>query len=323
MPQNSDSKKTGNILISSISRKTPMIEAVKKAAKAYDLAMLVYGADATDEVIGKYFVHKFWHMPRIDKLNTEEIITYCQTEHIQIIIPSRDGELAFWATQKKVLAEHGIVVSVNSLSAIQKCLDKLTFYQELAKLNLPVIQTSENIASLAGVSKFVVKERFGAGSENIGINLTKEQAEVHQSKLKVPVYQPYIKGTEYSLDLYITSKKVVKGVIARVRRLVINGESQITESVTHPKLEKLGAEIALALDLQGHVVLQILESENGQFHVIECNCRFGGASTLSLQCGLNSFYWAILEANGEDLDAYPFVRTENKKQIRYAQDLIL
>ena len=54
------------------------------------------------------------------------------------------------------------------------------------------------------------------------------------------------------------------------------------------------------------------------------DARFGGASTLSLAMGLDSFYWFIQESRGVPSEQLPFHRSENEKMlIRHAEDLIL
>ena len=74
----------------------------------------------------------------------------------------------------------------------------------------------------------------------------------------------------------------------------------------------------------GHVILQAIIDEHDMIHIIECNCRFGGASTLSVKAGLDSFYWFFLEVLGQDLHDYPFTVIYNQiKQIRVPQDIYL
>ena len=64
--------------------------------------------------------------------------------------------------------------------------------------------------------------------------------------------------------------------------------------------------------------------DENNFNILECNNRFGGASSLSLEVGLDTFYWFLLEVNGADLNQYPFIRSKiQKKQIRYPENLIL
>ena len=133
-----------------------------------------------------------------------------------------------------------------------------------------------------------------------------------------------LRWREVSVDVYIDTKGKAKGTVVRTRDLVVDGESQITTTIRNERLENLCTDLAEKLKLYGHVIFQILISPEGAFHIIECNSRFGGASTLSLSVGLDSFYWFLLEASGETLDDYPFLRaTVEKKQIRYPEDLVI
>jgi carbamoyl-phosphate synthase large subunit len=78
------------------------------------------------------------------------------------------------------------------------------------------------------------------------------------------------------------------------------------------------------LGIYGHAVFQLIQSSTGGLHVIECNARFGGASTLSIAAGLDSFYWFLLEACGDSLSQYPFARCRRElRQIRFARDLVI
>ena len=79
--------------------------------------------------------------------------------------------------------------------------------------------------------------------------------------------------------------------------------------------------ILLNLNLSGHVILQAIIDENEHIHLIECSTRFGGASTLAIRAGLDSFYWAYLESCNTSLNDYPFCPSQSKiKQIRYPKD---
>jgi carbamoyl-phosphate synthase large subunit len=51
--------------------------------------------------------------------------------------------------------------------------------------------------------------------------------------------------------------------------------------------------------LAGHAVVQLID-DGEQMHVIECNPRVGGASTLSMMVGLPTISWFLSEASGAD-----------------------
>jgi carbamoyl-phosphate synthase large subunit len=107
----------------------------------------------------------------------------------------------------------------------------------------------------------------------------------------------------------------------RKRVLVVNGESQITTTLENSRLENLFTDIINSLNLCGHVILQAIIDNKDQINVIECNPRFGGASTLSINSGLDSFYWAYLESIGINLIDYPFIKAVVPlTQIRFLED---
>lgn len=316
-------KTSSGLLITSISQKIPLIKSVKESVLKIAPQMKFYGADIDDSNIGKYFVDEFWQMPRIDLLDINELVSFCQNNDVRYIIPTRDGELSYFSTYKEFLKGFDIHVMVSKLSSIEICLDKYNFYTFLQKLGLPVVQTTLTLDENNPSSSYVVKERYGSGSVSMGINLPYGKAMKHAKTLNEPIYQPMIEGTEFSIDMYIDLNGRVKGVICRDRVKVVNGESQVTTVKNMPKLERLCSDGAEKLKLYGHVIFQVILDKEGNFHIIECNPRFGGASTLSVAAGLDSFYWFFLESMGENLADYPFNKSEKELTlVRHPQDYI-
>lgn len=312
-----------NILVTSISKKVPLIKAVKKAAKKFKKDCVIFGGDSNANIVGKYFVDYFWLMPRIDELKTETLIDYCNQNYIAYIIPTRDGELPFFAQNASVLKENGISVMISPYNVVQFCLDKYKFFEVLNSLNYPVIRTVYDIEQLF-CDSYVVKERYGAGSRNIILNCSRQELIKHAATLDKAIFQPYVNGDEISVDLYVGKDGICKGVIARTRELVVDGESQITRTIHNEKLENMCAEIAEKMGIYGHAVFQVLLDEQDIFHIIECNNRFGGASSLSLEAGLDSFYWFLMESYGHSISSELFVSSpEGITQVRYAEDLII
>lgn len=311
------------VLVTSGSKKIGMIKAVKAAMVKAGIQGDLHCGDTDQNAICKYFADKFWKMPPTSDENAGEILRYSQENGIRLIVPSRDGELAFWASQKAALEAQGTTVMVSDRQAIDLCLDKLKFSHLAARESLPIIETDDLLESIQA-DRFVVKERFGAGSTSIGIDLDRSQALEHAKTLANPVFQPFIPGKEYSADFYVTRSGQVKGVIARERNVVVNGESQVTTTIRCPEIQSICTQFAASVQLYGHIILQLIQDSGGNFHIIECNPRFGGASTAAIAAGLDSFYWLLQETSGQDLDDYPFNRIEGEiKQIRYPEDLII
>jgi len=312
-----------NILATSISKKVPFLKSLRKASEQIGNVGKIFGADSNATCIGQYFVDVYWNMPRLSELSIDGFIDYCKKQRISCIIPTRDEELLFFSEYKAALLNTNIKIMLSDYEAVETCLDKLLFFENVNSKGFPSIKTSLTIEAL-DCDKYCVKERYGAGATKIGLDLSKDQAVAFANTLNKPVFQPFIQGEELSIDLYLCAKERSKGVVIRTRDLVVDGESQVTTTLKNRKLENLCSALAESLKLYGHVMFQCLRDEQENFHIIECNCRFGGASSLSIEVGLDSFYWFLLEVLGEDIEEYPFSRSEiEKKQIRYSSDLLM
>lgn len=312
-----------NVFITSISKKIPLISAVRNAAEKLGEFQKIYGCDSHLFCIGQYEVDEFWHCPPLAEVTFDQILSYCQENHITAIIPTRNGDLEFYALHRSDLIHHGIHTMVSSFETINTCLDKKKFSEVLLKNRFPAIPTYSSLSDLPSMH-LVVKERKGAGSQQMRIDVSKTEAVDFASYLKDPIFQPYIKGQEWSVDVYRSFEGRVKGCVARQRNSVVAGESQVTTTLHYPELEHLCHKMADKLEIQGHAIFQIIEDENGNFHVIECNPRFGGASSASIAVGLDSFFWFFIECLGISLNDYPFNRIKGEiRQIRYATDRII
>ena len=313
-----------NVLVTSASGKIPLIESVKKGVRKIDAQGKVIAADINNKCPAVYFADGFWQLPPIDRLSPEHLIAYCKKENIRAIIPTRDGELSYFSKVKQRLEKDNIRVMISELQSVNTCMDKLCFYTCSQKYGLPSIPTFLTLEEVRA-DAFVVKERFGAGSNRIGINLTMGQAVAYAKILSDPVYQPFIRGSEISVDIYIAKGCVIKGMVMRTRDEVVNGESRVTSAFYDHSLAQLCERFIEPFEFYGHIIFQVIQDNLGDFHIIECNPRFGGASTLSVFSGLDSFFWFLLEARGADITDYPFIFDKDKKikQVRYPKDKII
>lgn len=313
----------GNILISSAAAKVSLLKAMQEAARQINPEIQVFAGDLDETALTRFVSNAFWHMPATTETEVTKLLLGCKERNIRVILPTRDAELVFWAKQKKLFAENNISVIVSSAEATTRCLDKLAF-SEFAQLHqMPFIAAGLKPEKVKD-GRYVVKERFGAGSRNIGINLDLDRGLQHAKQLKEPIFQLYVQGQEISIDAWLDAKSNVKGLVLRRRDKVVNGESQVTTTFRNKTLEKAASEILHKLQLSGPVVMQAIIQTPDKMNVIECNPRFGGASTASIAVGLDSLFWSLLQAYELDLAAYPFDRAAvDICQLRLPSDVIM
>ena len=310
-----------NILITSISSKVPLVNDVKSACKKFKDKILVFGSDSNDNIIAKHFVDHFWNCKPLKELSLADISNYCKINNIKLIIPTRNAELLFYSENKFYFQNKGITVLISDSSTVECCIDKIKFYEFCKVKNIPAIPTFHEINSQ--YKKWVVKNRFGAGSKDVFLNINTYDAIEYSKNIEQPIFQPFCMGKEISIDCYYSLKSVLMGFVIRERVNVENGESKITISIVNSELTSKFKKIASNFNFIGPVVFQAFYDGN-DLQLIECNPRFGGASSASIKSGLDTFYWAIAETGNMDITKFQFYTNKSSlKQVRFSSDLII
>ena len=306
------------LLVTSAAAKVPLLRAAMEAARRVHPDSLVTAGDSDPHAPARVVADAFWVMPSLADTSPAGLLDACLQRKITHVLPTRDGELLFWSGVRAEFEKQGIRVLVSAEAAVRCCLDKLAFARFGREQGFPFIPASEQFASL-GSPPYVVKERHGSGSRGIGLNLDADTARAHAGLLDRPIFQPYITGRELSVDAWLTPAAKVKGLVLRWRDRVEHGESQVTTTFRDAALEAQCADWLERLGLSGPVVMQLMLDAQNRPHVIECNPRFGGASTASIAVGLDLLYWSLLEAQAGA--ALPFKRAHHEiRQIRLTQD---
>lgn len=310
-----------NVLVTSASRKAPLVRAMQDAVRRIHRDARVIAGDLDPEAPARYVADGFWQMPPVTDAELPALIQGCHERGIAVVFPTRDGELHFWARHSARFSDAGIAVVVSHPEAVERCLDKLAFAYFGKEVGLPVIAAAMTPEAV-GPGPYVVKERYGAGARAIGLDLPIDAARQHAKKLEAPIYQPFVPGPEISIDGWIDRGGAVVGVLLRKRDRVIAGESQITTTFRSEALEREAIHALEALDLRGPVVMQAIVIDD-TLRIIECNPRFGGASTTAIAAGLDVLYWSLIEAFGQGLPPV-FKRIAGEvRQVRLPVDLVL
>jgi carbamoyl-phosphate synthase large subunit len=282
-----------NVLISSASAKVPLIRAAQRALESVEPGALVIAGDLNARALSGFIADDFWEMPRTTAENTDALISGCLKRGISLVLPTRDGELDYWANARADFAKAGIAVAISAPETITFCRDKLEFSRHGISRGLPVIPSFDSLDDVPS-DRVVVKERFGAGSRGILIDAPKSKAVQHASVLDEPIFQPFIAGTEISVDCWSSRNGDESRAALRIREIVIDGESKVTRVFRDAGLELTFQQFTRTLGLEGPSVVQALMVD-GEIHIIECNPRFGGASTAGISAGLNTLELTFLD----------------------------
>ena len=131
---------------------------------------------------------------------------------------------------------------------------------------------------------------------------------------RVPDYivQPFIKGTEYTIDAFCDTNGKPVYITPRVRLAVRAGEVLKTEICQDERIIEEAKAVLADFKPRGAITIQLIRDDcTGEDYYIEINPRFGGGAPLSIMAGADSAEAVLRILCGENL-SYIDHAAENK-----------
>ena len=94
---------TPRILFTSLSSKRFLFRSVEKQAFKFHPQAKVLASDSDPTCGDRNQIDSFITTPLTDKWKTVDLLNFCQKHQITHVIPTRDGELKFWAKNQGFL----------------------------------------------------------------------------------------------------------------------------------------------------------------------------------------------------------------------------
>jgi carbamoyl-phosphate synthase large subunit len=309
-----------NVLITAASAKVLLVQSFKEALSE---GGKVFTTGITGDCAAA--VHSDGHFvvgPMVDPNTAGEILSLCRKHDIGLVVPTRDGDLPFFAEAQNSFREAGVFVLVAESETIRVCLDKLEFTHFLIENGFPSVPVIEQLAQN---TDFPVFARPISGSGGFGIKRLESWDEfaLLEEKGKY-LFHPFIEAPEFTIDLLMDLEgHRALDAVCRERIQVIAGESKISRVVELPELSFLVSRLGEALGLIGHNTVQaFLDPAKGPLF-IEVNPRFGGGSNLSIRAGLDSPHRILQMLAGNNTAYAPSKIRYGATMFRYSQDVII
>ncbi len=304
--------KPAQILMLSANAKVPLLRAFQRAGA------VAHAADLSPERAAMVLADHQIVLPRSGhRAFAAALIDYCSSQSIDLVVPTRDGDLRPLADLADRLRARGTECLVPSVATIETCSDKRAFAQYCLDHGFPV----PRLYTPGQKGPFFVRPRFAAGgSDGLRVDNDRDPAFRHDEDF---LAQTLVEAPEYSVDIVSDFSGQAWQAVARRRVLVAGGEAQISVVEEQAELVALALKLAQALGLAGHSVIQVfLHPEHGPL-LIEVNPRFGGASTLSIEAGLASPERLLSHLRGDEQAANPRDIKYGLTLLRYASDIYL
>jgi carbamoyl-phosphate synthase large subunit len=288
-----------NVLITSASRKAPLVRAFVGAARA--LGGRVIAADVSPLAAALYEADEARIVPRSDDPGfVDALLEICAEARVGLIVPTRDEELPVLAAARDRFGAAGTLVLVSSPEAVDTCQDKVRFNAAVQAAGLDTPRTFQDPAS-ASFPAFVKPRRGKGGAGAIRVDDAGALAAALPTAGPDAIVQELVEAPEYTVDTFLDFAGTPITCVPRERILVVAGESVVSRTVDDPVLVEATLRLCAAIGLVGHVTVQAFRTAE-RILFIEVNPRYGGAANLGFEAGARTPELAIRLARGEPLE---------------------
>lgn len=291
------------LLFTSIGRRVELVQAFRSAAQKLGVDLILYGADITPTAPALYFCDRTVIVPRI---KTPEyiptLLKICQEEKIDALIPTIDTDLLLLSENKMQFTAIGTQVMISATDKIALCRDKRLTADYFHSVGLESPDPVDHVDSYHGGFPAFIKPKDGSSS--IFAYKVNDLEELTAYAVQVPDYiiQPFISGTEYTVDIFCDFNGNPIYITPRIRQAVRAGEVLKTQITQDPQIIEEMKQLIRDYKPCGPITVQLIRQDStGIDYYIEINPRFGGGAPMSIMAGADSAEALLRLLCGEQL----------------------
>lgn len=280
-----------------------LVRAFRRAGERLRLDLQVHGADASKLSPAMHFVDRAHVVPAIDSGKyIDALLEIARKQKIELLIPLLDTELLLLAEARDRFVSVGCNALVSSPAVVAICNDKLATFRALREAGIDTPQTWPWVALMEEKQHrfpYYMKPRHGSAAKGNYVIHNLDELRVLGKRVPEPIVQEFVRGDEYTLDVYTGLDGVSRCVVPRKRLEVRTGEVSKGVTVRHREVAATGERVAAMLGAcRGVITVQVMVNSQGQIRVIEMNPRFGGGAPLAIHAGADFPRWILEEHLG-------------------------
>jgi carbamoyl-phosphate synthase large subunit len=303
-----------------------------KSLKMVKYPVRIVSSDTNPISAGFYMSDAHELLPEIESKSYLSRLFEIITKHkISILMPSSGYDIYHYSKYKKKLLKLGALPVVSDVMTMEICRDKMQTYHHLSKkFDLPL--TTLDSKKLEGFP-LIAKPRYGKGSKGIVKIENPMDLRYIQSKQNGLIFQEYLPGTEYTIDVLSDLNGEPLIAVPRIRVQTKAGISTVGKIIKDENISETCKSIAKYLKIKGPCCIQMKESNEGTLKLVEVNPRLGGGTIFTALAGAN-FPTMILDmAMGKRIKIpriseitvvryFEEIVVENQKAVRHHLNLV-
>jgi len=269
-----------------------------------------------------FFLSDFYYVipPYDDKFFVEKLLKIIKEQNIKVLMPSSGFDIYGYSINYDLILKNGALPIVSRRKVLEICRDKLLSYKFLSN-KFPFAFTCEYHKKI-DTFPLIAKPRFGKGSDNIIKVENKFDLNYVSRKFKNMIFQEYLPGTEYTVDVLSDLNEKPIMAIPRIRIDTKAGISVKGKIKRDLMIENLCKKTAETLGIKGPCCIHLKESENGELKIIEINPRLGGGTIFTTLAGAN-FPAMLLEMISDDNNNLIIPKVSEITILRYFEEIVI
>jgi carbamoyl-phosphate synthase large subunit len=292
----------------------------------------IIGTDISEDVIGKYLCNKFYKIYKPEsKEYLTELLSICENDHIDVILPQNTSELLLLAKYKKKFKKLGAIIAVSDEESLEIANNKYKIIKLAEKIGVPspnsyLVDNFDDLIESAKklgwpTNPVVVKPPISNGMRGVriidesvnlknmfyfekptGLYLTMNNLKnIINSYFPELLVMEYLSNDEYTVDILSADTTIV---IPRKRDKVKSG---ITFNGTVEKDEEIieySEKLSKNIGLKYAYGFQFKRDSQNIPKLLESNPRIQGTMVLSTFAGANLIYGAVKYSLDEDIPEF-------------------
>lgn len=291
------------ILFTSAGRRVELIEMFRLAAKRLNQELLLYGADMDLSAPALAFCDGKIEVPRIKSNEYLPVLRkFCEENQIDLLIPTIDTDLLLLSQNREMFEEVNTRVLISAPEKIALCRDKRYTADYFHSVGLQSPSPVDNVKQYEGGFPAFIKPKDGSASKNAYRVDHAEELAIYAEQIPDYIIQPFVSGTEYTVDIFCDFEGNPIYITPRIRLAVRAGEVLKTEIRQDKSIISEMKQMLADYRPCGPLTVQLIQDTvTGVNWYIEINPRFGGGAPLSMKAGADSAEMLLRLLAGESV----------------------
>lgn len=275
-----------NVLITAASRRVGLVHAFQRALAESRDDGLVIVTDVNPLSPAVYTADRAFRVPLATEPGyVDELFAIATGEHVRLIIPTIDDELAILGRERDRFAKAGVCIAVSDPETAELCDDKFATCSALAGRGISAASSwlPHDLPACPAFPLFI-KPRRGRGGVNAFSVRHQRDLDFFLDYVPDPVVQAWLSGPEFTIDVLCDFSNRPLSIVPRRRDVIRAGVIDRGCTVKDASLIAIAESCAAAIPFIGAVNIQC-RVMNGRPTIFEINPRFSGGIPLTIEAG--------------------------------------